>query len=100
MFPGPRKDARGGLAGRRWEAVVEQQVLDMDKRWMEDARWSLLQAKLSSHAARLRGEKEACAGLLGDARNLHSKVAMAMGARHWTTVRSHQIVTEMVNMLR
>ena len=80
---------------------MEQHVLNLDRQWMEGARWGLLAAKLeASHGARLAAEKATCTALLGDARNLYSMVVMAMGARHWTTLRSHEIVTEITQMLR
>jgi hypothetical protein len=82
VLPGPGSGdagagAGGGLTGRAWEAVVEQHVLNLDRRWMEDARWGLLQAKLASHSShpdRLQRAKAACAALLGDAHNLYSMV--------------------------
>ena len=47
-------------------------MLNLDRRWTEGARWSLLTAKLSNDGARLSSEQAAATTLHGDARNLYS----------------------------
>lgn len=74
VLPGP--DSQGRLAGRAWEAVVEQHVLSLDRQWIEAG----------------RGKQAAAAAALADAsEGLHTLVAHSLGSRHWTTQRLREI---------
>ena len=73
----PAPASQGKLAGREWERVVEQHVLNLDKRY------SSLESAAAAEASAVRD----------DARNLRSLVALSVGSRHWTTRRLNQMLS-------
>lgn len=79
VMPGPM--SQGGLAGRNWETVVEQHVLNMDRMWCDRGSMALGELQL----------------LFGEARDLFTSVSLSMGNQHWTTRRLHEILSEMAS---
>ena len=72
VIPGP--GSAGGLEGRAWERVVERHVLHLEAR---------------AEAAFERGDG---VSLEGEANEMHGLVMHSLGRRHWTTVRTAEIV--------
>jgi len=70
VLAGP--SSQGGLSGRAWEAVVEQHVLSLDRRWVETG--SI-------------GCRSGSAAFGAEVANLHWLVAHSLGSRHWSTQR-------------
>ena len=79
VMPGPT--SQGGLAGRSWETVVEQHVLNLDRMWCD--RGDMFSGELQH--------------LFGEARDLFTSVSLSMGNQHWTTRRLHGILSEMAS---
>jgi hypothetical protein len=69
-------------SGRAWERVVEQHVLNLDKRWM-----MLDEAGKAGKSAQRRNDAAEALAVHEQITSLHGLVARSVGSRHWTTRR-------------
>lgn len=80
VLPGPA--SQGVASGRAWERVVEQHVLNLDKRWM-----MLNEAGKAGKSAQRRKDAAEALAVHEEVTSLHGLVARSVGSRHWTTRR-------------